>query len=100
MLYIGFAEDLPGSAEKRAAMRDAHVAYLHGTPEVVVLGGALFDASDARVGSCIIISAPDFATAQTWFANEPWSKAGLFKSQTVARVQKGTWHPELAAEGK
>jgi uncharacterized protein YciI len=99
-LYIAFAEDLPGTSEKRAAMRDAHVAYLHTTPEILVLGGATFDGSDARMGSCLIVSAPDFATAKAWFDNEPWNKAGLFKSVKVARVQKGTWHPELAADAK
>jgi hypothetical protein len=100
MLYIGFGEDLPGTDDKRAATREAHVAYLHGTPEIVVLGGALFDGSDKRFGSCLIISAPDFATAKAWYDNEPWNKAGLFKSFQVARCQKGTWHPELAADSK
>ena len=100
MLYIGFGEDLPGTDDKRAATRDAHVAYLHGTPEIVVLGGATFDGNDKRVGSCLIISAPDFATAKAWYDNEPWNKAGLFKSFEVARVAKGTWNPELAKDSK
>jgi len=100
MLYIGYGEDLPNSDDKRAPLREAHVAYLHGTPEIVVLGGALFDGSDARFGSCLIISAPDFATAKAWYENEPWNKAGLFTSFKVARVQKGTWHPELVVDTK
>jgi uncharacterized protein len=100
MLYLGVGEDLPASDDKRGALRDAHVAYLHGTPEIVVLGGATSDESDARVGSCLIISAPDFAAAQSWFDNEPWAKAGLFKSFKVVRVQKQTWNPEVAAGTK
>lgn len=66
----------------------------------MVLAGATFDASDARLGSCIVIAAPDFATAENWFANEPWNKAGLFASAKVVRVAKGTFHPELAANEK
>ena len=101
MFYLGVGEDLPGSDDKRAALRDAHVAYLNGTPNsIVVLGGAMFDPSDARFGSCLLITAPDFATAQTWFDNEPWAKAGLFKSFTVKRVQKQQWRPELGANEK
>ena len=100
MLYIGFGNDLPGVDEKRTALREAHVAYLHGTPEIVVLGGATFDGSDKRVGSCLIISASDFATAKAWYDNEPWYKAGLFTSFEVARVSKQLWNPELAADSK
>jgi uncharacterized protein YciI len=100
MLYLGFGEDLPASDDRRAALREQHVAYLHSTPEVVVLGGALSDKSDARFGSCLIVSAPDFAGAKTWFDNEPWAKAGLFKSFQIMRVSKQTWHPEVAADEK
>jgi uncharacterized protein YciI len=100
MLYIGFAEDIPGTEEKRAAARDAHMAYLHGTVEIVVLGGALFNPDDKRWGTCLIISAPDMKTAEDWFANEPFNKAGIFKSMTVKRMMRGVWHPELAADTK
>jgi uncharacterized protein YciI len=100
MLYIGYAEDIPGTDEKRAAARAAHMAYLHGTTEIVVLGGPLLDGDDKRHGTCLIISAPDMATAEDWFANEPFNKAGIFKSLKVSRVMRGTWHPELAADSK
>jgi uncharacterized protein YciI len=100
MLYIGYAEDIPGTDEKRAAVRDEHMAYLHGTTEIVVLGGPLLDADDKRTGTCLIISAPDMAAAEEWFANEPFNKAGIFKSLKVSRVMRGTWHPELAADSK
>jgi uncharacterized protein YciI len=100
MLYIGYAEDTPGTDDRRAAARDAHMAYLHGTHEVVVLGGQLLDGDDKRLGSCLIISAPDMATAQAWFADEPFNKAGIFKSLKVARIARGVWNPHLAADSK
>lgn len=99
MLYIGYGEDNPGTEDVRKAARDAHMAYLHGGPhEITVLAGQLLDAGENRTGSCLIISAPDFATAQAWFANEPFNKAGVFKSFKVSRLNKGVWHPELAAD--
>ena len=97
MLFLAYCEDIPGTDDKRAALREQHMSYLNATPAVVVLGGATFDAGDARVGSCMIVDAADYASAKTWFENEPWSKAGLFKSMSVTRVQKGVWHPELVA---
>jgi uncharacterized protein YciI len=100
MLYVGYAEDAPGNDEKRAAMRDQHVAYLRAKPDVVVLGGGLLDGADARVGTCLIISAPDMAAAQAWFANEPYNKAGFFKSIKITRVSRGVWNPDLAADTK
>lgn len=100
MLYLAYAEDVPGSDEKRVAMRDVHVAYMRGTPEVMVLGGALVDDRDVRFGSCLLIAAPDLATARSWFENVPWIKAGLFKSVRIARVKKEIWRPEVAVDSK
>jgi uncharacterized protein len=97
MLYIGFAEDQPGTSEKRESLRQAHHAYLHKTPEVVVLGGPLLDGSDGRLGSCIMIDAPDMAAAEAWYANEPFNKNGCFKSLRIARVRQGIWNPNLVA---
>ncbi len=94
MLYLGYAEDLPGTAEKRLALRDEHMDYLHHEPEVLVLGGPLMDGADARLGTFLLIDAPDMATAQKWFADEPFNKGGLFESMKVTRVKQGHWHPE------
>ena len=100
MLFIGYAEDAPETDEKRAALRDEHVAYLRAKPDAVVLGGALSDGNGARLGTCLIVSAPDFTAAQAWFAAEPYNKAGLFKSLRVTRVSRGVWNPDLAADTK
>jgi uncharacterized protein YciI len=100
MLYIGYAEDVPGMDEKRAAIRDQHVAYLRAKPDMVVLGGGLLDAADARLGTCLIISAPDMAAAKAWFAEEPYNKGGFFKTLKITRVGRGVWNPELAADTK
>jgi uncharacterized protein YciI len=100
MLYIAYAEDNAGTADKRKELRDAHMAYLHADPHVVVLGGPLLDGADERLGTCLIITAPDLSTAQAWFAEEPFNKGGLFKSIKITRVMRGHWSPELAADSK
>lgn len=100
MLYIGYAEDAPGTEDERAAIRDQHVAYLRAKPDAVVLGGGLLDANDTRLGTCLIISAPDYASARAWFDDEPYNKAGMFKSLKVTRVSRGVWNPDLAADTK
>lgn len=100
MLYIGYAEDVPGTEEKRAAIRDEHVAYLRAKPDAVVLGGGLLDDADKRVGTCLIVSAPNMDAARAWFAAEPYNKAGCFASLKITRVSRGVWNPDLAADTK
>lgn len=99
MLYIGYAEDNPGTEDKRAKLREEHVAYLRATP-AVVLGGGLLDDDNARLGTCLIISAPDMDAARAWFAAEPYNKAGLFSTLKITRVSRGVWNPDLAADSK
>jgi len=100
MLYIGYAEDAPGNEEKRAALREEHVAYLHAKPKKVVLGGGLLDGENVRLGNCLVIFAADLAAAEAWFADEPYNKAGLFTSLKITRISRGVWNPEIAANTK
>ncbi len=100
MLYIGYAEDVPGSEEQRAALREEHIAYLHGKPKKIVLGGGLLDGENVRFGNCFVIFAENLAGAEAWFANEPYNKAGLFASLKITRISRGVWNPELAANTK
>jgi uncharacterized protein YciI len=93
--FLGYLEDGPDSSERLAALRSEHLAYLRVDPAVVVLGGAMFDAVGARVGSSLIVSAPDMVAAEEWFANEPLNKNGLFKPVRITELRLGTWHPEL-----
>lgn len=97
MLYIVYQEDRDDGEAIRAATRDGHLAYLAQHEDILVLGGALLaDDSDKRLGSCLIINVPDRAAAEKFSRNEPFRKAGLFKSVKITRMRRGQWNPKAA----
>lgn len=97
MLYIIYQEDRPDGATIRAGAREAHFAYLKRHADILVLGGALLaDVDDTRVGSVLIVNVPGRAAAEAFSENEPFRKAGLFKSVNICRMRRGQWNPAAA----
>jgi uncharacterized protein YciI len=103
VLYIIYQEDRDDGGEIRAANREKHFAYLETHRDVLVLGGALLaDDGLKRTGSCLIINVPSREEAEAFSRNEPFRKAGLFKSVKITRMRRGQWNPAAApksAEG-
>ena len=103
MLYIIYQEDRDDGAEIRAANKEQHFAYLERYRDILVLGGALLaDDGIARLGSCLILNVTSRAQAEEFSRNEPFRKAGLFKSVKITRMRRGQWNPAAApktAEG-
>jgi uncharacterized protein YciI len=94
MLYIIYQEDRADGATIRAATRDSHLAYLEQHKDILVLGGALLaDDGRTRLGSCLLINVPDRAAAEAFSRDEPFRKAGLFKTVTITRMRRGQWNP-------
>ncbi|VCU69527.1 YciI-like protein [Pigmentiphaga humi] len=104
MLYIIYQEDRDeGAAEIRARVKPDHLAYLARFEDQLVLGGAML-AEDGvrRTGSVLILNVPGYAEAEAFSLNEPFRKAGLFKSVRISRMRRGQWNPAAApasAEG-
>ncbi len=97
MLYILYQEDGPDSARLRDAHRQAHFAYLEQHKDILVLGGALLaDDGTTRTGSVLILNVPSRAAAEAFSADEPFRKAGLFKSVKLTRMRRGQWNPAAA----
>lgn len=95
MLYIIYQEDRDGGEAIRAATRDSHLAYLDRHSDILVLGGALLgEDGRTRVGSCLIINVPDRAAAEAFSRDEPFRKAGLFRSVRITRMRRGQWNPQ------
>lgn len=99
MLYIIYQEDGPGSKAIRAQWKEAHLAYLDQHKDILVLGGAtLAEDGLARTGSVLILNVPSRAVAEAFSNNEPFRKAGLFKSVKITRMRRGQWNPAAAPE--
>jgi uncharacterized protein YciI len=82
MLIALTCRDKAGALPVRQANRDAHLAYIAETG-VVAQAGPLLDADGAMCGSLVILEVDDMAAAETWAANDPYAKAGLFDSVSL-----------------
>ena len=85
MLIALIAHDKPGALALRMENRQAHLAYIEETG-VVAQAGPLLDAQGQMAGSLVVLDVPDMAAAETWAANDPYARAGLF-----ADVQLHAW---------
>ncbi len=98
MLYIIYQEDKDeGAAEIRQRVKPAHLEYLARFESKLVLGGALL-AEDGvtRTGSVLILNVGSYEEAEAFSLNEPFRKAGLFKSVRISRMRRGQWNPAAA----
>ena len=97
MLYVIYQEDGPESKAIRATTKDAHLAYLDKHEHILVLGGAMLAEDGAtRIGSVLILNVANLAAAEQFSQNEPFRKAGLFKSVKITRMRRGQWNPAAA----
>jgi uncharacterized protein YciI len=99
MLYAVFSLDKPGTGALRDATRAAHLAYLERHRDKLVLGGAtLSDDGAQKTGSLLLLNVKSRAEIDAFVADEPFTKAGLFRAQTVTRMRKGQWNPAAAPQ--
>jgi uncharacterized protein YciI len=103
MLWIIYQEDRDDAGDLRATYKDEHLAYLEKHEHVVLLAGAMLaDDNPKRLGSAFVVNFPDRASVDAFSENEPFRKAGLFKTVKIARMRKGQFNPGVApasAEG-
>lgn len=73
------AKDKPGALSIRQENRPDHVAYLKAN-SIVEQAGPFLDDAGEMCGSLIILNVDTMADAEAFAANDPYGKAGLFKS--------------------
>lgn len=82
MLVCLMAHDKSGALPIRKENREAHLAYLESTG-CVTLAGPMKNVQGDMCGSMIVLDVPDLAAAESWAANDPYAKAGLFENVTL-----------------
>jgi uncharacterized protein YciI len=87
MLVALITRDNPDSLQIRLDNRDAHLTYIAETG-VVEMAGPFLDLDGQMCGSMIIMNVDSVAAAQTWAANDPYEKAGLFKHVRIQEWKK------------
>ena len=89
MHYVIHALDHDGAVEKRLAHYDAHKAYLSTAPVKTVISGPLLaDDEETMIGSHFVLEAASLAEAVAFNANDPFAKAGLWKSVSIRPFSK------------
>lgn len=86
MLYAIICLDKPGSLEIRLANREAHLTHIKGsvgsTGGTILQAGPFLDANGQMCGSLLIYEG-EKSGAEAWAAEDPYAKAGLFRSVEI-----------------
>lgn len=89
MHYVIHALDHDGAVATRLAHYDAHKAYLSTAPVKTVISGPLLaDDEETMIGSHFVLEAASLAEAVAFNANDPFAKAGLWKSVSIRPFSK------------
>lgn len=82
MYFVIYAKDKADALEARMANREAHLAYVRGL-DYVKAGGAMKDETGKMIGSMLVIERPDWESAQSFVANDPYQINGVFESVDI-----------------
>lgn len=94
MHFIIHNTDKPGHSNVRADNRTDHVEFLKAhRGNIVTAGPTLDDDGDGMNGSLLIVDFPDKSAAESFAANDPYAKAGLFES-VIIKPWKMVFAPE------
>lgn len=89
MIYVITCVDKPGHGAVRKENRTAHLAYLRDAGDTLFAAGpTLTDDASSVTGSVIMVDLPDKQAAETFAANDPYAKAGVFESVTIKAWKK------------
>ena len=84
MMYVITCVDKPDHGAARKENRTAHLAYLRGVGDTLFAAGpTLTDDASTVTGSVLLVDLPDKQAAETFAADDPYAKAGLFESVTI-----------------
>lgn len=86
MRFAIITKDKAGALQTRLDNREAHLAYLSATG--AEMAGPFLDAEGNMAGSLVVIDLPDRAAAESWAANDPYTKADLFADVRIEAWKK------------
>ncbi len=89
MLYVIHALDKPDHLQVRLDNRPAHLEYVTSGAVKLCVGGPLVEEDhETPKGTLIVIEAENLEAAETFAANDPYNKAGLFETVSVTALNK------------
>ena len=89
MLVAVMCFDKPGNMDLRKETRPAHLAWLGDADIGLVHGGPILaDDGETPMGSLIIAEFETLAAARAFFAEDPYTKAGVFEHVMIQPIRK------------
>lgn len=85
-LFAIICTDRPGQLDLRISQRPAHLAFLRASDCVRMAGPMIRDGG--MIGSLLVVEAEDRAAAESWAAEDPFAKAGLFGQVRIEEWMK------------
>ena len=83
-LFLVNARDKAGSTELRLANRQAHLEWAREfNHKIAMAGPVLAEDGETMIGSTFVIEFDELAEVQTWAAEDPYAKAGLFERTEI-----------------
>ncbi|RMF73949.1 MAG: hypothetical protein D6740_03030 [Alphaproteobacteria bacterium] len=95
MLFLVIARDDPARSGERPAHRDRHLAYLRECGARLKFAGPIRGEDDGPAGSVFLIEAASETAARLFAENDPYARAGIFRSCEILPVKPvmGAWLP-------
>jgi uncharacterized protein len=90
MQFVIHCHDKPDSDVLRTPLRDAHINYLNDHKGITVARGPLLDDDGVKtIGSLLILDVANRAEAESFWAGEPFNRAGVYEWTTIERWRFG-----------
>ena len=89
MHFAIYCLDKPDATQVRAQARPAHLEYVdRHAAQIVMAGPMLSDDGKNMIGSLLVMEFSDKAAAERFALEDPYRKAGLFKSVEIRPFRK------------
>ncbi len=88
MLYVIDCTDEVGHFQTRFDNREAHLSYLAGFSEQLIMAGPFLSATGDMIGSMLIMEFDTLQEAESFCANDPYQLAGLFSEVAIRPWRK------------
>ena len=89
MAFVLICNDKPNSLELRLKTRPAHITYIEGFLDKLILAGPMLaEDGETPTGSLILMNFATRAEAEAFSAGDPYNKVGLFSDVTIRPFKK------------
>ena len=99
MYVVIHCTDRADGQDMRTALLPPHIDYVESHRDIIIWAGARLNSDGTSViGSFFVLNVLDQTVANSFSANDPFTRGGLFQRVEISRVRRGIFRPDLAEE--